>query len=84
MVIEPPFPVTCIVLGFLRIFVRSLMLQKMSHVDWLSSRIMRRRSLVGAVCVFNANEYCASHTLSLPDSLSVLSLMLANWTDFFF
>ena len=84
MVIEPPFPITCIVLGVVWILLRSFLLQKISHVDWLSRSIMRRRLLVGWAWVLNAKEYCAAHTLSLQHFSSVLSFMLANWTDFFF
>ena len=84
VVIEPPFPITCIVLGVLWMLLRSLLLQKISHVDWLSSSIMRQRLLVDWAWVLNAKEYCDAHTLLLPDSSSVLSFMLANWTDLFF
>ena len=84
MVMEPLFPINCIVLGVLCMLFRILMFQKMLHVDWLSSNIMRQRSLVGWAWVLNEKEYCAAHTLSLPDYSYVLSFMLENWTDFFF
>ena len=84
VVIEPPFPITCIVLGVLWMLLRSFLLQNMSHVDWLSISIKRWIFLVGWAWVLNENQYCAAHTLSIPDSLSVLLFLLANWTDFFF
>ena len=77
-----PFPFTLIILEVEWMFFINFGLQKMSHVDWLSSNNRCLRSSEVEMCVLNAKLYCAAHTSSLL-SLSVVSFTFVNCTDLF-
>ena len=62
-------------------FFSNFGLQKMSHVDWLSSKSRCLSSSEVEMCVLNAKLYCEAHTSSLF-SLSV-SFTFVNCTDLF-
>ena len=77
----PPFPFTLIEFGVECIFFSNFGLQKMSHVDWLSSKSRCLKSSEVEMCVLNAKLYCEEHTSSLFSS-SVL-FTFVNCTDLF-
>ena len=76
-----PLPFTLIEFGVECMSFRNFGLQKMSHVDWLSSKSRCLRSSEVEMCVLNAKFYCAAHTSSLF-SLSV-SFTFVNCTYLF-
>ena len=77
----PPFPFTIIEFGVVCMFSRNFGLQKMSHVNWLSSKSRCLRSSEVEMCVLNAKLYCEAHTSSLISSS--VSLTFVNCTEFF-
>ena len=60
---------------------RNFGLQKMSHVDWLSSKSRCLRSSEVEMCVLNAKLYCEAHTSSLFSSS--VSFIFVKCTDLF-
>ena len=62
-------------------FFSNFGLQKISHVDWLSSKSRCLRSSEVEMCVLNAKLYCEAHTYSLFSSS--VSFTFVNCTDLF-
>ena len=76
---EPPLPKTVMELEVVQTRFTRFLLQKISHVDWLSSRSKLRRLDLSVVTWQNSNPYCVAHISS--DSVP-LSSVETNYTAF--